>query len=1517
MKKFILLLLLGFLAPAVHAQTVRNAASCSYTDVQAAYNLAVAGDTVQLPSCPNTTPSVGCPGTGNTWGCNTQGQNQVLNVNIGIFIKGQGNGQTVLIDNNWKGATGGNPLMYLQWTSNAPGGISGIKIITASNDAGATTAHIAVQTNSHAFRMNNMEFDSDEYAGGTCGNPSSQGAQFDGDIWGVVDHNLFQTCRLKGTFVFGTYWGTTVNTMVLNNGDVSWAKAESMGMPGFPANNFNTATGTCGGFGPVPCQAALVFEDNTYNQDVNNTGSNSLACEQSARCVNRFSSLTSNGTHGYEQVAQGQRSWEQYGNTFSSSKTTAFGSSCSGGNPANCNNIQALDVRSGLAMLFENQIVPTGVYTYSSSMVAQEYYRCNNCTSDPGTQAAPWGEQCTGTAAFSNNASWDYAPGGLNGPCIGSIGRGQESAQINRTGCASGTPACTAAAWPNNKLLGNYSWKNNNNGTVDPAISTGVSQGSPIQFQLNLDYYNGVGGVGLGTSGVGYGTLAQIPSNCSMSALSQDGQQTGAGYWATDQGNWNHSGKTFWDGTSQGILYKCYTTALKPAGATCQLAAGNGNWWCQFYEPFTYPHPLVGGSGTAATPVCIPGGGTFQRWQSVSCSDSSSGVVMCYTTDGTTPVTNQGTLCTHGTAYINSGATQPIIISQTGNSPLTTTMKVVAGRTGFTDSAVLSNTYVIQGDQYGGRLDILCATTTAYFHLEKIGSRWWFCTPQGHGFISMNVANVLTNGPGAVPDCAGVNTVPIYTAKYGDATFNWSWQTLKRATQWAFNTLGQDSTGDVLPGATCTFGTANCNWPGGKQPIRLPYVTESKPAENASINANNFISEPIKDEIVGTNAHYTSFRGGATYDVFDPKLGQWWNAALATNTALKTNDPFLVGIFTDDSDYFWGSGASPDYVTGHTPANIAWTTLITSPVQTYVQGTSFATKKVLYQITQNYTKTQALNPVTTCSIAAPCSLRDYLKQKYVTIAALNTAWGSSYTTFDSTATQVTSEAFATGDGTTTVFTHTFANGTIDPFSVLFFVGGTAQMGDCPWFHAGVSGGSCPTVAANTGTLGSPTANLITQASSTINYTTGAVTITFVTAPASGAAITVNYQFGGWMQGGTGLMDEDGTNTAWVGTNPACLEGANPSYPTYFSCIGGGGNNNPVPNANANLGADLDNWVSQMAAQYFKTMQTDLRAVSHIPYLGLDLVGAWSAPAYSKFLQGTAPYVDALMTDMHWFLPLPSPTVFQNMYQYNTQYLGDVPIINYGNGGEAQSDSGYSCFAGDINTVASQPVRGQNYFNAANYLLTTPSFNGDFPIVGFDHWSWQDFQNLNQGLVDVHDNAYDGIEAVTGSVACANYYTSLTNCGGEPAGFNAPYGNYVTPVTTANQLWLTISSSPVVTVNFSPTSAAFGSLPLYLNSPIIQVQVTNTGTSTLSISSVTTSGVFSLAAPMTAPDCRTVGTVAAGASCFFSVIATPAVAGPATGSVVLFDNAAGSPQAFPLTVTGVAVPPAPAVSFGGH
>lgn len=74
-----------------------------------------------------------------------------------------------------------------------------------------------------------------------------------------------------------------------------------------------------------------------------------------------------------------------------------------------------------------------------------------------------------------------------------------------------------------------------------------------------------------GSSGTGFGTLANRPSSCTPHV----------GYWATDQGNWNQSGG------EQGELFVCTAP----------------NIWTLYYTPYTYPHPLAQEGSPPAPPT--------------------------------------------------------------------------------------------------------------------------------------------------------------------------------------------------------------------------------------------------------------------------------------------------------------------------------------------------------------------------------------------------------------------------------------------------------------------------------------------------------------------------------------------------------------------------------------------------------------------------------------------------------------------------------------------------------------------------------------------------------------------------------------------------------------------------------------------------------------------------------------------------------------------------------------------------
>ena len=127
--------------------------------------------------------------------------------------------------------------------------------------------------------------------------------------------------------------------------------------------------------------------------------------------------------------------------------------------------------------------------------------------------------------------------------------------------------------------------------------------------------------------------------------------------------------------------------------------------------------------------------------------------------------------------------------------------------------------------------------------------------------------------------------------------------------------------------------------------------------------------------------------------------------------------------------------------------------------------------------------------------------------------------------------------------------------------------------------------------------------------------------------------------------------------------------------------------------------------------------------------------------------------------------------------------------------------------------------------------------------------------------------------------------------------------------------LTGTGVGVAAVQLTPSSLGFGPVAAGTSSAVLSSMVTNTGTGTLTISSIaSTSAAYT--------DTTTCGaTLAVGASCTVSVTFRPTVTGVQTASVLLTDNAAGSPQSISLSGTGTTgtvqlpTPSQPTVLYG--
>lgn len=303
-----------------------------------------------------------------------------------------------------------------------------------------------------------------------------------------------------------------------------------------------------------------------------------------------------------------------------------------------------------------------------------------------------------------------------------------------------------------------------------------------------------------------------------------------------------------------------------------------------------------------------------------------------------------------------------------------------------------------QLDAYGGTTAVKCpAGAQANFYTAKINNRWWLCTPAGNGFFMKGVYYVDFND--STPDYQGVVLTSVVAQKYAsgtttDSTLNWALQSVRRLQSWGFNTLNEYSNAYTWPTTTDSQWTT----PDHAIPQRMPFVVIVRPSWYAYTNANNWANAPIKDLVPGiTAAAYSGYRSHMP-DIWDPNFALWLQNALKNDPSVHpaftaAHNDYLVGFDIDESDNMEGFGAGPDFPTvdvsfsgvlqsGHTHPHIAWFVLATAPTQS--SNSNFG---VTYSNTTVYTK-QALSV--------------WLAARYGnSISALNTAWGSKYTSFGS------------------------------------------------------------------------------------------------------------------------------------------------------------------------------------------------------------------------------------------------------------------------------------------------------------------------------------------------------------------------------------------------------------------------------------------------------------------------------------------------------------------------------------
>jgi len=582
---------------AAHAAT-HAAASCNLSDVQSAVSAAAAGDTVTIPAGTCTWTS----GLSISSGITLTGSGTA---NAGASTFGSGTLNTVIVDdagssNALIGVTG---LPYGQTFTLALLDIepesSGAALVSPIQLAGTCTS-----SGCPSIRVDNIGFGlTTPWTEGGNGAPADWMIRTD-NVFGVIDHNTIPTnsnvellnANLSAYLGVGGY------------GDNSWAKPDT----------FGTAS-------------ALYMENNDLyvtqganDCDTSPGGGGIGGC----RVVGRYNHITGGAgffsvvyVHGLDTDGrpQGGRQMEAYGNTVN----CATSSGCDYG---------VASFRSGTGFVFGNTLTSTGggfydniagIYVYRSVFTATPWGACGGSSPYDINDGVVYYSGTTstgGTTLTDSSKSWtsgQFTPNGAPYSVYdtthgwwaeiasntsttltiqtsipeqtNSFNSGDSYQILRATVCADqagrgagnyvsgATPSAASAL--SQALDPIYEWDDSASPIYHGNISTDTgrtianrdwytdgSNGSPQAQSSPTSPFNG-------TSGVGFGTLANRPATCTPQV----------GYFATDQGSWNTSGNGF----GNGVLYQCTAT----------------NTWSVHYTPYTYPHPLTQGNGTTgATP---------------------------------------------------------------------------------------------------------------------------------------------------------------------------------------------------------------------------------------------------------------------------------------------------------------------------------------------------------------------------------------------------------------------------------------------------------------------------------------------------------------------------------------------------------------------------------------------------------------------------------------------------------------------------------------------------------------------------------------------------------------------------------------------------------------------------------------------------------------------------------------------------------------------------------------------------
>jgi hypothetical protein len=704
--------------------------------------------------------------------------------------------------------------------------------------------------------------------------------------------------------------------------------------------------------------------------------------------------------------------------------------------------------------------------------------------------------------------------------------------------------------------------------------------------------------------------------------------------------------------------------------------------------------------------------------------------------------------------------------------------------------------------EYGNKNMPCTSGATGHWYTQLVANRWFNCTPAGNNLFMNSVMRWSISSSGTV-----------FTTKYGGSTTT-EWNAIfNEFTNWGFNSSIWDSlpTGILPSGGSCA---------GACKPI--PMMVQCNCVQYSSKNLSNLATQatPVLagafDLNIPNEGIFELVNNSDTNDMFSPYFAQHLNAFMPT--AFTYTGVWEFGFTVGNTVSPGPDFDTTDIATGTNTMLPGILVLETPMIQTGTNSSFYLQQTVLYPDPEIYSKDPMGSPPSVCGITHgnECSLYTYLLKRYSTVTALNTAWSSSYSTLGSSGDEYGYPAFTsiiagshnaavavgTGDGTTTTFTATLPTH-VNPYSVQIMSGSTQVGFDCPNLGTRTHQPRtrCSTAAIGHGLI------MGTAISGTITYVGGASTlsVTFTTAPATSVLITANLMANGYFWGGTGLLDEDGSNTGWLGADGVCVlnyAGGGESTQGYACRTGNPASfkvTTTAPAVNQTFAADITEITREWYAKYFDVIHTATKtAFPNTLLYSMAALGQSGTPPSMEALQAANLYFDVAMSTIQPINQTDAQLEITYLTKgYTGAWLNELFMA-------APRDSAVP----GSTAYATQVLRGQAYFQYQAWMQTLPGFDGNFHFIGMatwgaggdcdtdsgaNNWGFKSCGGAATKNAATTDNAYDGLEAVSTSTLCSTVSSAFT-CGSEPSPLGSglrPFGNAITgpgEVQAGNALW---------------------------------------------------------------------------------------------------------------------------------